>query len=216
MTGYRNEFRFSGNVVHKYYQEEQKRLILTLSILKRDHSGKGDGTDRVRVNYPTVLVQGEMAVKLNEKISTEKKFQFVEMICHAASEYVMRYAGDGNYKKERRLVFVVDEILGTDRFVNVNDACISGKVMRSWHSDDPDKKFYLVDVECGRDRFQVTCFDQNMMLDPKVGEGIMIFAEAQTARREIQAQAGERKTSYYMTIVARTVLIERGDGNIAA
>ena len=55
-----------------------------------------------------------------------------------------------------------------------------------------------------------------MMLDPKVGEGIMIFAEAQTARREIQAQAGERKTSYYMTIVARTVLIERGDGNIAA
>ena len=129
---------------------------------------------------------------------------------------MMRYTGGGNYHRENRLVFFLDELLHTERFVNVNDGYIRGKVIRSWHSEDPGKRFYIVDVECGKDRFQVTCFDQEMILDPKEGEEITIFAEAQTARRETEAENGDKKTNYYMTIVARTVRIERDGENIAA
>ena len=216
MTRYRNEFRLSGNVVHKYYRKDQERLILTLSIMKRDRPGRVDGTNRVQVNYPTILVQGEMAGILNEKISPEKKYQFVEVLCHAASDNVMHYAGDGNYTRERRLVFILDEIIETDRFINVNDGFLEGRVLRSWHSEDPSKKFYLVEMECGDDRFQVTCFDQGMTLDPKEGDYISLFAETQTAKKEHEGPDGSRKMNYYMTIVARTVRIERGHSPEAA
>ena len=37
--------------------------------MKRDRPGSVDGTNRVQVNYPTILVQGEMVGTLNEKIN---------------------------------------------------------------------------------------------------------------------------------------------------
>ena len=221
MNGYRNEIRLSGNVVHKYYMEGRKRLLLTLSVIKPEvrratQREGGEMPVRDRVNFPTIVVTGDLAESLNRKIDPRQRFQFIETICHAASESMMRYTGGGNYHRENRLVFFLDELLHTERFVNVNDGYIRGKVIRSWHSEDPSKRFYIVDVECGKDRFQVTCFDQEMILDPKEGEEITIFAEAQTARRETEAENGDKKTNYYMTIVARTVRIDRDGEDIAA
>ncbi len=211
--GMKNVFYIAGAIVHRFFLEKQGKLYLTVAARVPEMSSRRDENPRVFMDYPTVEVRGEMAVRLNERVQdSTDPLRFLIAICHAENVRVMRYDGGGMYRRENRLTFVLDDVIESAFPVNLNYGIVSGEVVREWHSEDPKKQFYLITVKAGDSFFTVTYFDKMMELSPRAGDQVRMLTQIQTDKKEIvDAKDSTRKMAYYTTIVARTVMKITGD-----
>lgn len=204
-----NLIQVTGRVRFKRFNADNNNLffVVTVSIPKTIQSDDGNNINR---DYPAFVVEGEEALKLNDKIQVGNS---VTVIGHMDTRMVMRNVDRNLYKRFWQSYLVADHVIVNEsRVASNNTATVAGKIIRVYRNADDGKKFYMVTVRIPLENGEITrvtftLFNRNMDIEPKVDDFAMVTGVVQTHRVE----EGNRKGEIITSIVARSAVIEKAE-----
>ena len=200
-----NKFILGGNCYRKTFMEGQGRLYVTLSCRVPEMSHERNEPTQIVTNFPSIIFEGDLAKRVNRELDNApaNRSRYLFIGGHIETERLMQHVGGPNYRRTFRTVCMAEEVMPSRRPSNMNYVFIKGKIVYHWHSDAPDKKFYIITIETGtNERVQITYFNRNMDLNPAVGEEIAVFGRVQTDRVRNESDG---KYTYYLSVVAKEI-----------
>lgn len=201
-----NQFYVGGNVIRKYYNNKTGVLILSVSIRILESRHSKDGNTILRANNPGIVVYGDLAKELNERINPDKqKYNFIFACCHAEPHYTNRTMPDGSIRRNMVASLIVDDLIESRNTTNENVGYLRGTVKNIWHSNDENKKFYIITIDADGHSVPFTFFDPTMSLDLKAGDEAVAEVYVQTDVKEDNSSGRRGGRIFYSTLVATQV-----------
>lgn len=199
-----NLIQCGGRVMFKRYEEETKRLLFTVGIFKlrrRMESGRNE----YNRDYPLFVMEGDAAEKADKIFEVGDT---VSVLGHADTENYMRHVEGPNYRRAWRLNLIADMVKKERQNSGTCMVTLSGEVIRVYRNPDKGRQLYIITVRTGEGSeapvVSFTHFDNDMSLEPAVGDHVNVSGEIQTKREE----DGNGRQRTLVTVVSNFITID--------